>query len=84
MELTLEPAQILIGDSATLAWNTTCADTVAIDPGIGAVPGADLRVVDPAQTTTYTITATGSGGTTTANATLTVINPIPLAITEPS
>ncbi len=83
VELTVDPAQILAGDSATLTWNTTYAATVSIDQEIGAVATADLRVVAPQQTTTYTITATGSGGTTTASATLTVTNPITLAITEP-
>ena len=84
VELTVEPAQTLVGDSVTLAWNTTYADTVAIDQGIGTVSGTDLRVVAPLQTTTYTITAAGSGGTTTASATVSVSNPISLQITRPA
>jgi hypothetical protein len=45
---------------------------VVIDQGIGGVGTPGSRVVTPAQTTTYTLTATGCGGTTTQQAIVTV------------
>jgi hypothetical protein len=50
---------------------------MAIEPTIGQIAGSASRELRPS------VTATGSGGTTTASATLTVTNPITLAITEP-
>ena len=83
VELTVEPAQIMTGESATLIWNTTYADTLSIDQDLGTVEPNGTMTVYPLQTTTYTITATGSGGTATASATATVTHPITLRITEP-
>ena len=56
---------------ATMDWTSTNATSLDLEPGIGkvAVPAGSTNV-DPAQTTTYTITATGPGGTATANLTL--------------
>jgi len=78
------PVQIRAGEAATLAWSATLADTVSIDPGIGSVDPSGTLAVTPNQTTTYTITAIGSGGTTTASATVSVSNPISLQITSPA
>jgi hypothetical protein len=66
---------ITVGSSAELSWNTTLADTVTIEPGIGSVSGSGNLSVSPAQTTTYTLTATGAGGTTTQSVTVTVFHP---------
>ena len=56
---------------ATLDWTSTNATSLDLEPGVGqvGVPAGSTNV-DPAQTTTYTITATGPGGTATANLTL--------------
>jgi PKD repeat protein len=51
---------------------------VSINQGIGAVAATGSRTVNPAVTTTYTLTATNASGTTTATATLTVV-PAPTA-----
>lgn len=75
--LTAIPQSIPAGESATLSWSSTYADSVIIDPGIGAVPATGSMVVSPTQTTTYTITATGSGGSASASATVTVTPPPP-------
>lgn len=64
------PQTIASGGSSTLSWSVSAATSLAIS-GIGTVTGAST-VVSPAQTTTYTLTATNSGGSATAQATVTV------------
>ncbi len=68
------------GQSATLSWSSTNANSVTIDNGIGPVPASGSKPVSPAVTTTYTATASGSGGSATAAATLTVAAPVGPAI----
>jgi hypothetical protein len=65
------PSTISPGGNATLAWNVTGADTLNLDPGIGAVSGSS-RSVSPASTTTYALTATNTAGSRTAHATVTI------------
>jgi hypothetical protein len=50
------------GESATLKWSVTGAQSVSIDNGIGAVKNADGRKVTPTDTTTYRLTATEPSG----------------------
>ncbi len=69
---TASPISIAAGQTSTLTWAVTNATTVSIDNGIGDVAPNDTKVVTPAATITYTLTATGPGGTNTANATVTV------------
>ncbi|BBO72159.1 hypothetical protein DSCA_60890 [Desulfosarcina alkanivorans] len=83
VQLTVNPGEIPVGDNATLSWTSTYADTLSIDQDIGAIEPGGTMTVYPLQTTMYTITATGSGGTTTASAVVTVNHPITLQITEP-
>ncbi|BBO72189.1 hypothetical protein DSCA_61190 [Desulfosarcina alkanivorans] len=83
VQLTVDPGEIPVGDNATLSWTSTYADTLFIDQDIGAIEPSGTMTVYPLQTTMYTITATGSGGTTTASAVVTVNHPITLQITEP-
>lgn len=66
------------GDDAVLSWATTDATSVAIvdDAGTPVVEGGDPTgtvTVNPAVTTTYTLTATGDGGATTADLTVSVV-----------
>lgn len=74
-EFTVEPTTIERGQSAVLRWNVTGASNVAINNGLGTVPASGNRRVQPADTTVYTLTATGRDGDTTATATLTVTGP---------
>lgn len=60
------------GDSATLSWQVTGANTVTIDNGIGSVSLSGSRGVQPETTTIYTLTATGPGGNNTATVQVTV------------
>ena len=56
------PVSIAPGQSSTLSWTTTGAATVTISPTVGSVAVNGSVQVTPAQTTTYTLTATSSDG----------------------
>jgi len=66
------PTTIPQGGSSTLSWSTTNATSVSINNGIGPVAASGSLAVQPAATTTYTLTATGLGGTATPSTTVTV------------
>lgn len=83
VELSAEPTDINAGEIVTLTWTTTHADSASIEPDIGPVDLNGTLPVTPMQTTTYTLTATGSGGTKIADVTVTVYNPVTLQITSP-
>jgi peptidoglycan/xylan/chitin deacetylase (PgdA/CDA1 family) len=72
---TATPASIAAGSSAVLSWTVTGASSTSIDQGVGTVTGSS-KSVSPAQTTTYTLTATNPGGSVTAVATVTVTPPV--------
>jgi sugar lactone lactonase YvrE len=59
------PASIKPGAFSTLSWTTGGATSVEIDNGIGTVAVNGAVPVQPAATTTYTLTARGPGGTAT-------------------
>jgi hypothetical protein len=60
------PTNISGGQSSTLSWNVLGATTVTIEPRIGDVASTGTELVSPAATTTYTLTATNTAGSTTA------------------
>lgn len=68
-----EPPSIVPGGSAVLKWKVSAATAVKID---GATVTGDSKTVQPAQTTTYTLTAEGEGGPKTAQVTVTVSTPV--------
>jgi peptidoglycan-associated lipoprotein len=77
-QFTAEPTSIQRGQSSTLRWQVTGnAASVSIDQTIGAVQNTGNRRVFPSESTTYTLTATGPGGSTTASATVSVVSPPP-------
>ena len=63
VNITADPSSIMAGETSTLTWETTYAENVSIDNGIGIVSESGSLEVMPQETTTYTITATGPGGT---------------------
>ena len=67
------PDSILRGESAVLVWETTHADTIEIDQGIGMVVDNGSMTVSPTETTTYTLTATGPGGSVSEQKTVAVV-----------
>ena len=70
-ELSTTAAQLNCGDSSQLKWTSSDAPHVEITP-VGAVATSGQQAVQPTQTTTYNLTATGPGGTATANTTVNV------------
>jgi predicted secreted protein len=66
------PASISKGDSCTLNWRVTGADTVTIDHALGTMPATGSCTVTPDETTVYELTATNSSGATVADTTVTV------------
>jgi hypothetical protein len=72
------PSTINVGGTSTLLWNVTGATSVSIDQGIDQVNVAGTRVVSPAKTTVYTISATNSAGTVIrSSAIILVATPLP-------
>ena len=67
---TASPLSITAGESATLSWNVTDADNVTLNPGSLTVALSGSTFVSPTTTTTYTLTATNSTGSTTAKMTV--------------
>jgi len=72
------PSAINPGGTQTLMWNVTGANSVSIDNGIGQVDIVGTRVISPASSTTYTLTATNSTGTATSSAVTTINAVAPL------
>ncbi|HEY6348931.1 MAG TPA: alkaline phosphatase family protein [Candidatus Angelobacter sp.] len=75
--LTASPTTIMAGQFSTIAWTTTNATSVMINPPIPQEDVSNMPLngqgsVTPTQTTTYTITASGPNGTATATASVTV------------
>ena len=69
---TATPMNIMQGESATLIFATVNATSVTIAPGVGSVGMSGSVVVSPMMSTTYTITAAGAIGTSTATCSVTV------------
>lgn len=75
VQFSADPTSITRGESATLRWTVTGADSIRIEPGVGSVQASGSRQVFPNASTSYKITATGPGGTTEANAYVNVAAP---------
>ncbi len=69
---TANPNYVQPGQSATLSWVVSNANSVSVSPSVGSVAISSSAIVTPTATTTYTITATNSVGTVTAMTTVTV------------
>jgi len=82
--LAANPNVIQQGQSTTLTWQTTNANSIVIE-GLGTVSASGTRTATPGESTTYILMAKGPGGTQDATARVTV-NPAPVArtVTQPS
>jgi len=69
---TATPGTTTAGTPVTLAWNVSGATSVSIDDGVGDVTNISSTTVSPAQTTTYTLTASNSSGSVSDSVTATV------------
>jgi len=72
--LSANPKTISSGQSSTLSWNSTNASSCA-GSGFAASGTSGSAVVHPNVTTSYSVTCTGSGGSATALATVTMSSP---------
>jgi hypothetical protein len=65
-EMGLDPQTIKNGEGTALWWWSDAVASASIDNGIGSISTpSDYSWIYPKETTTYTMTATGTGGTTT-------------------
>jgi hypothetical protein len=79
MSLTADPASLQPGQHFTLAWLVENPNGVTIDPEPGRVTPRGSKVITPAATTTYTLTARGPNNTTlTKTVTVTVAGTTPV------
>ncbi len=72
---TASPSAIAAGQSSTLSWTVTNANTVLIDQGIGARSLSGSVAVSPGVTTTYTLSASNADGTALAQTTVSILGP---------
>ena len=82
--LSADPTSISKGDSSTLSWTSTNATQLTIAPEVGTVTAEGSTKVTPADSTTYTITASGPGGSANSTARVTVSVPKPPEEPAPS
>jgi len=75
--LQANPTTINKGDASTLSWSSTNATQLTISPEVGAVAPEGSTKVTPADSTTYTITASGPGGSADSTVRVTVSAPAP-------
>ena len=78
---TAEPSEVVSGDSTTLSWSTTDADSLSIDQGIGDVTGMSSISVVVTNHTPYSLIAINAAGSTTSTVSVALILP-DLAITN--
>ncbi len=79
----VKPPAVAGGNPATLSWEVTGANTVTIDQGIGSVALKGSRAIIPVSSTTYSLTATGPGGASTATAQVVVAGSSPSSFNLP-
>jgi hypothetical protein len=74
LSFTANPPNIKAGESSTLSWSVTGADSIKISPTVGDVSSTPTGTftVTPSETTAYTLTATNLVGTSTKTFTITV------------
>ena len=69
--ISISPSSIQQGESATLTWSSTNAQSASI-AGLGTVEPSGTKAVSPGATTSYSLKVTGPGGSAEASTTLTV------------
>lgn len=82
--ISVEPATIQAGQSATIKWSSSNASDLDLQPAFGRVEKQGQVTVSPKESITYTLTGRGPGGTSNATARLTVTAAPPApAVTAP-
>ena len=82
--LQANPTSLNKGDSTTLSWSSTNATQLTIAPEVGAVAPEGSTKVTPADSATYTITASGPGGSADASVRVSVAAPPPPPVETPA
>src|SRR5229473_4561865 len=83
--LSASRASAQAGQPVTLTWSSTNATSVTLEPSVGPVAATGSTTVRPSQSTTYTVTATGSGGSAHASTQVTITPALPqAAVQKPS
>ncbi len=59
---TADPPAIAVGESSTLSWDVSGAESIVIDNGVGLVSATGTATVRPTATTAYTLVAVSTGG----------------------
>lgn len=77
VSLSVDPSDIIAGESSRLTWSSENAAQVVLEPGLGQIDLNGALDISPLETTTYSVTATGPGGTANADVTITVNEPPP-------
>jgi peptidoglycan-associated lipoprotein len=67
-----DPTSIAKGETSTLSWSTTNATQVTIAPEVGTVTAEGSTKVTPADSVTYTLSASGPGGSADASVRITI------------
>jgi peptidoglycan-associated lipoprotein len=75
LTFTAMPTAISPGQSVTLSWQSSNANSVRIEPEVGEVATSGNRSVSPASSVTYNAVATGPGGSATETVRVTVTAP---------
>jgi peptidoglycan-associated lipoprotein len=70
--LSASPTTANAGDIVTLSWSSTNATDLDIQPGVGKVAPDGKTPVQPTESTTFVITATGAGGSANASVRVTI------------
>lgn len=81
--LSVTPASIVKGETATLAWNSQNATRCQILPGIGAVETSGSMQITPAEATRYELSCSGAGGNAVSTANVAVTQPAPVVVAPP-
>lgn len=83
LTFTANPTAISPGQSVTLTWQSSNANSVRIEPEVGEVATSGSRSVSPASSVTYNAVATGPGGSATETVRVTVTAPSAPAAAPP-
>ena len=77
VSLTESPSSITSGQSSTLSWFSSDVTSCTASGGwTGSKATSGTQTVSPTQTTTYTLTCTGSVGSASASANVTILSPL--------
>ena len=74
LEISASPSTIERGQQTTLSWDSTHTTSLMIDGGIGNMAPTGSLILSPAESITYTATASGSGGEVNASTRITVVD----------